>query len=1758
MNKHRTRTTGWDRLLSGVLCLALVLGLLPAAGLIQPAEAAETEHWAYPYAEQLIEWGVMSELRLDDEINRAEFVAMCNRAFGYKQLGGVTFIDVPSSAWYAQDMDIGYTAGYFKGTSTDPAYLKASPNDPLTREQAAVMVARNLRLQETVGESLGFTDSRELQEWSSGLIGAAVAEGMIGGYTDGSFRPANNITRGEVAKMLVSVIGTPIDTEGSYTLGNVYGNVTISSSKVTLRNTVILGNLYVTGGVDLGNVLLENVTVLGRIVISGGGESDAAKSSVILRNVEADELMVDSMVDQFVTISAYGFTDIPVTSVRSDTWLEDASEAGYGLQYIEFDAAPGTKLQLAGAIKEVLNKTPLSNLQLVKGTAQEITIDEYAKGSTVLVADGTLVYKMNLDVATTVTGKGDIKELNVSAAGCEVDILPEEVNIRPGLSATVDGEEIGTVEAAELSSEPRLQAGYPNVTNIAPTQAQVQFAVNKPGTIYWAVSELTSGSVDPEDLIHNPVYGGNIFANQAGSLSADAKNVYVQQITGLVPGGSYYLSAIMVDGRGVQSPLKVVSFTTPDNTVPAFVGDPYMSKETCEIAQVTATANKDCVMYWALLTEGAAPPTPQEFRSGSVGGSYGYGSTSVVKNVPISVKVNRYLLPEDTTFWLYLWLTDENGVQSMAAPLRLEVHTPDETAPIVPAPFQSAYGESTAGVTFSINEAPATLYWAVVAEGDETFISSSADMTNLRTKMKVENGTGAIAFSGPTGVAAAGANVDTLFTITGLDTDKTGTNNYIMYYVAKDAAGNYSERVGYIHIRTLDTDYPTVEQEFTSVANNNQEQPLADTSIRLVFSEQVKGGSVPSTEISGNTPVTFLDFYNQVLAAGNDQMRQEAKNRLAKELDAHIKLYYWPETGSPYALTPRGDQAGDDDNWVIDWHNAVITQDAEGRVIITLNSIGADPALQLDSGATYNFQFLDVFDNAYKPNGLEGDRLGNYTMQRFTTVYAQVDFWQNTGVSKITGSKGGAFDDIRLDIVVDISPRSTKKVPLSEFWDLIMWGDNEMTVDIYRQVVEKDNESNVIEGWHQVRSGVIFTYAGSGKGLKEDELTENFEPVNGSEAGGNKGLKEGYIYRYGIHIKTLEGTPEDDPAGIKEPQSWGARATMRFSLIAGSSGNVADVSRLVNQRTKPDENYNDYLKRGAIKEIGTWNSPEDGPVNILRGTHQFRDSRAPSFMSIYPQFIPGSGSITMQVMLDRPGTVYYVVAPVGELGTSVDGNTMIGLTNDGRDITENQWSDPSFLAGYFRNGKTYIPTGGNDITNTTRNYIQFVSGGETDEEKMYKAPQYLRQVYNVGEALPVPSADKRVEVTIPNLTPEQEYYVYIVLEGGGDPSPVMQIYRVDTTASTPPVITMSSGSTDATMTALDKDNGNRVNAEITYGLVEWNSLPTFFTERTYTWSNGSQNYGSGTILWAMITRTAGPNSKTVFDECVDTAVSSNGGSAADYKKAAMDYLTTAGENYEVNLRPIKTWTVLYDPNRSEYASGVYQNFAGNPSYLPENTSSECVVLAVARIANAGTGVENCGFAAARGLYRPDPDPPAFAPEKSAPYRNGTYYLTISSLMAYDNRACTGREVDWRSVPPSNPTRLTSLYYKGKITISFDKPVYQYDGNVKRAVCTTPSLRGNPTDTQIHILDALNISSSAVLEVEHNRDGAQQNFTISFTGMYYSDTITFLHGEIANSSPQGGTTQKQLTLRFDPLLTMKDYNPDSYIEMWVGGFVATWG
>lgn len=1741
MSKHRTRKTRWNRLLSGVLCLALVLGLLPASGLIQPAEA----HWADPYGEQLVEWGVMNpgtNLRLDSTITRAEFVAMCNRAFGYDKLGSIPFVDVPSTAWYAQDINIAYNAGYFMGAGGNMAL----PNGTLTREQATVLVARNLMLQETVGEVQGFTDNHSLSDWSRGLIGSAVAEGMITGLPDGTFSPANNISRGEVAAMLVRVIGTPISKPGRYELGGVYGNVMISSSNVELRNTTIAGNLYITGGVDLGNILLENVTVLGRIVVSGGGESHSAQSSVVLRNVTADELVVDSIIDQFVTLSAYGVTDIPVTYVRSDTYLEDACGGGYGLHYIELDGDAGTLLQLAGNIKEVVNKTPFSELQLVQGTAQKITIDEYAKGSHVLVDINTRVEELNLDVATQVSGRGDIGNLNIGAAGCEVDILPDKVTVRPGITATVDGEVIGSTEAAELSAEPRFLADYPKVGNLTPTQVEGLYSVNKPGTIYWAVSELANGSVDVEDLITNPAYGGNIFNKQSGDITASARTEYGRTITGLEPDGSYYLSAIMEDGRGNRSPLKVISFTTPDDTKPEFLNG-RISRATCEVVQLTGMANKSCTLYWVLLPAGATAPTPQTFKSGSFGGNYGHGSQNVVKNVPVTIQVNSTRLQEDTDYVLYVWLNDFDGAQSSQV-YKFDVHTPDETPPVVINVTQTGFGETDAEVTFSINEAPSTLYWGVVRESKaDTLIPPDADLNSQAIQIKVANGKKA-GFDVSGSTPANGANLDTIISnITGLPTD---THSFRFYYVAVDAAGNYS-RVGFIPLYTLDTDPPHAWLEFSNSVNGT---PRSNSDIRIVFDEQVKGGA--------NAARTFLDFYKDVESATSDALKRAAKSALAKELAAHIQLWYVPKDGSAsqQKVNTSSDVSlgGGASDWKINWCEAIITME-QGKMVITLPGEtriedGVEKALNLDSGASYQFRFVGVFDNAFTPNGVAVDEndasqypicvreggkeseSGNGRLD-FTTAFAQVELRDNSAVTKIDG--GDALNGIRLDMVLDVDPKSTNSVPDTEFWDMVIWTNTSVTFEIYRQILDNNEKEVAGGGWTKVATVSMApgnnTEAVSWNHRKDTTVVTDYETVKA-------GLNQDYIYRYGIHFTMVNGIPETrghedaDVANASklEPVAWNREVILNFSVVAGTQGVLmrqftGDIKTL----------YGTLVSSGDLTEIGDVNGA--GEKSILECKRRFVDTAPPSFTADTPVLTPGSGSVTIEVSLDRPGTVYYVIAPAsgtGSINTNVDANTPV--INANGEAGCNDGSDKNKPTG-----KTYIPTGGGDIDKDWHeDKIHFVTGGPNGTPGKYSSPisdSIIDGTY--AGRTGVITGSKKVDGTVEKifesgLTAETWYYVYMVLEGGGDPSPIVQIYRVKTEKIKPPAVVVSpAGGASADMNVFDLTASGGLstthydNSLLFYALWEWGKLPPIFKEY-YDWGETALDPNTGRVKETPIEPDANEDGDTVMSVFAAMMTRPSGSGRSYFDKYATETMKTQVEGY---IRGIGvTDNVNYMPTSRYYGQdGLAANTKGENFSAIMDDGAEYVVVACARSSLGEETPESYGFGAIRNLYKPDDVPPAFVNTSD----NKRYFeATVTDVVDSKGKSVMDNwDSDWRE----HPERYG---YNGFINISFTKELY-----IRLGTTSYEIVYGNDATDGCGLADLLGGSAittkRAWVTGGTSGDPVGSGFTIKFSNLRSGDTIEiFTKGRICNESNYA--SDMKLTLTFTPTLTIGDYDSKS--------------
>ncbi|MCI9644989.1 MAG: S-layer homology domain-containing protein, partial [Oscillibacter sp.] len=382
---------------------ALVLTALALCAFLtaRPAQAAE---WMTPYLEQVQEWGVMrgdssGNLHEDRPITRAEFVTLVNRAFGYTETGPNTFADVRPNAWYAEDISIAHQAGYFNGTSP----TTADPMALVTREQAAVLLGRCLRFQGVTGAaSTSFTDMYQIGGWSRGLVQEAADLGIIQGYADGTFKPDRPITRGQMACFLVRALGTLVQEPGEQTSGGVYGNLTITTPGVKLKDTTVTGNLYLTGGVGLGSVELENVTVLGKIIICGGGEAEGGKQSVLLRNVTAGALELDSLSEQFLSVQAEGLTNIGEVTVRTSGYLEDRTEDGLGFQTIRLDGVEDSLFQLAGNIKRVVNMTPGSTLQMAQGVADVITMDERAVDAKLTIDDLASIRELNLDRAANV------------------------------------------------------------------------------------------------------------------------------------------------------------------------------------------------------------------------------------------------------------------------------------------------------------------------------------------------------------------------------------------------------------------------------------------------------------------------------------------------------------------------------------------------------------------------------------------------------------------------------------------------------------------------------------------------------------------------------------------------------------------------------------------------------------------------------------------------------------------------------------------------------------------------------------------------------------------------------------------------------------------------------------------------------------------------------------------------------------------------------------------------------------------------------------------------------------------------------------------------------------------------------------------------------------------------------------------------------------------------------------------------------------
>lgn len=204
--------TGSSKLFTEYAVLAVPLAeavpvVVPTVPVISnPSFSDLSNHWAAEKVAALVAKKAIAgypdgSFRPDAPITRAEFIAVLVKAQGMKGYQDMSFPDLEGH-WAKEVIRIGYASGAVSGYG-DGMFR---PDDPITREQMAVMVDRTLRYASELAP-LTVTDQDEISSWALGPIRRILSFKVMNGYPDNTFRPGALATRAEAVAVILKTIG---------------------------------------------------------------------------------------------------------------------------------------------------------------------------------------------------------------------------------------------------------------------------------------------------------------------------------------------------------------------------------------------------------------------------------------------------------------------------------------------------------------------------------------------------------------------------------------------------------------------------------------------------------------------------------------------------------------------------------------------------------------------------------------------------------------------------------------------------------------------------------------------------------------------------------------------------------------------------------------------------------------------------------------------------------------------------------------------------------------------------------------------------------------------------------------------------------------------------------------------------------------------------------------------------------------------------------------------------------------------------------------------------------------------------------------------------------------------------------------------------------------------------------------------------------------------------------------------------------------
>ena len=504
--------------------LALVLALILAIPALAYDDTAG--HWG---AEAIDRWsgeeilqGYSGQFRPDDPITRGELAVILDRLMDYQTLSDTAYPDVEADSWYEEAVLGAAAANILQG---DGHTLR--PLDPITRQEAAVLLGRALGVTEDAAGLEGFTDAGEAAGWAAGYLGGMARAGILNGY-QGRIMPAATITRAEVAQLLDNAISARYDAAGSYT-ADADGNVIVSAAGVTLSDMTIDGNLIAAEGIGDGDLILDNVTVKGALVVRGGGEH-----SIIIKGNSSVSTITAQRRDGGVRLSVEDDASVEIITI------DDGSDAVIVAGTVGTLNVAGTEAQVtvAGTVDTLTVSEQAEGASItVSGGATVNNLTAAAPNTAVIVGKGGTVESVTADGAgTTVTGSGKVNNVTANADNVAVSTPNTKVEASDGTSGVTAGDK--DVAGGSSATTPGISGGGSSSgggsTPVTYYTVTYQFLDEVLGT-----ERVASGGHPTGSGITVPGKAGYIFTGWKGRVASGGAERYYRhrQCDSLCPAG---------------------------------------------------------------------------------------------------------------------------------------------------------------------------------------------------------------------------------------------------------------------------------------------------------------------------------------------------------------------------------------------------------------------------------------------------------------------------------------------------------------------------------------------------------------------------------------------------------------------------------------------------------------------------------------------------------------------------------------------------------------------------------------------------------------------------------------------------------------------------------------------------------------------------------------------------------------------------------------------------------------------------------------------------------------------------------------------------------------------------------------------------------------------------------------------------------------------------------------------------------------------